>query len=88
MANIKSQIKRNITNLKAFHRNRSIKSKLHTLNKKVRNYCKENNYQNANEVLSEAFKTYDKAVAKNIIKKNNAADKKSKLQKLVNSIKK
>lgn len=88
MANIKSQIKRNITNLKAQKINKACKSKLKTLTRKIKEYCKQNDLINAKKTLSEAFKSYDKAVKKRIITKNFAANKKAKLHILVNCINK
>ena len=63
MANIKSQIKRIGTNLKAQERNKAVKSELRTAVRAAR------------EAIASGDK--DKAVSKGVIHKNNAANKKS-----------
>ena len=63
MANIKSQIKRIKTNLKAQERNRAVKSELKTVVRFAR----------------DAIASGDKAVSKGVIHKNQAANRKSAL---------
>ena len=69
--------------------NKSYKSTVRTLTKKTfvncEKYTKEPNLDNENLVksLSEAFSLIDKAVKKNVLHKNNGANKKSRINKLV-----
>jgi len=82
--NIKSAIKRVRISKKKTLQNSMRKSILKTNIKK----CKQaiaNNEPNAVEALKLAIKTIDKAAAKNIIHKNTAARKKSKLVKALNA---
>ena len=71
MANIKSQKKRIITAEKARQRNKAVRSELKT----------------AQAAANKAGRLLDKAASKGIIHKNQAAQRKSGAQKLVNSIK-
>ena len=90
MANNKSAKKR----IQVAERNRlvnkSYKSSLRTLTKKTLAYCEkykqEPNSDNKDLVLvsvNEAFSLIDKAVKKNVLHKNNGANKKSKINKVV-----
>ena len=70
--------------------NKSYKSTVRTLTKKTivncENYKKDPNTDNKDLVqlsVNEAFSLIDKAVKKNILHKNNGANKKSKINKLV-----
>ena len=70
--------------------NKSYKSSLRTLTKKTlancEKYKQEPNSDNKDLVLfslNEAFSLIDKAVKKNVLHKNNGANKKSKINKLV-----
>ena len=70
--------------------NKSYKSTVRTLTKKTLENCekykKEPNDENKNLVktsLNKAFSLIDKAVKKNVLHKNNGANKKSKINKLV-----
>ena len=72
--------------------NRSYKSTVRTLTKKTLENCakykKEPNDDNKNLVitsLSKAFSLIDKAVKKNVLHKNNGANKKSKINNYVKS---
>ena len=78
MANIKSQKKRIITAEKARQRNRAVRSELKTAVKGVRAAVEAGNAEDAQ---------LDKAASKGIIHKNQAAQRKSGVQKLVNTIK-
>ena len=84
MPNIKSAIKRvKITEAKTL-KNTMKKSALKTTLKK----CKEaiaKNDTSAADVLKVTFKSIDKAAAKNILHKNTAARKKSRLQLALNA---
>lgn len=86
MANIKSQKKRILTNEKARLRNRAVKSELKTAVKKVRDFAEAGNKAEAQAAALVASRLMDKAVTKGIIHKNQAANRKSGLQSLVNSI--
>ena len=93
MANTKSAKKR----IQIAERNRlinkSYKSTVKTLTKKTLENCakykKEPNEDNKNLVitsLSKAFSLIDKAVKKNVLHKNNGANKKSKINNFVKSV--
>ena len=73
--------------------NKSYKSTVRTLTKKTLENCekykKEPTEDNKNLVktsLNKAFSLIDKAVKKNVLHKNNGANKKSKINKLVKNI--
>ena len=83
MANIKSQIKRNTTNEKARLRNRAVKSELKTYTRKVKAAVSTGDAEVAGEALKAASRKLDKAVSKGVIHKNQAANRKSGLAKLV-----
>lgn len=86
MANIKSQKKRNRTNEKAHARNKACKSELKTALRRVREAVAEGNHELAQARANYACKLLDKANGKGIIPKNQAANKKSGIQKLVNTL--
>ncbi|GAA3009807.1 30S ribosomal protein S20 [Kitasatospora albolonga] len=83
MANIKSQIKRNKTNEKARLRNKAVKSSLKTALRKAREAAVAGETEKAAELAKVASKALDKAASKGIIHKNQAANKKSAITKLV-----
>jgi small subunit ribosomal protein S20 len=78
MANIKSQIKRNKTNEARRLRNKAVRSEIKT-RVKVAVSVAADSPEEANEALRTAIKRLDKAAAKGIIHKNQAANRKSKL---------
>ena len=86
MANIKGQMKRNLTNEKRRLRNASFKSGLKTAIKEVETAVADNNKEAALTALSTANKKLDKSVSKGINHKNYVARQKSRLAKLVNSL--
>lgn len=86
MANIKSQIKRNITNEKARQRNSAAKSALRTASKKVKLAVEAKDLKLAEELLVKAFSLIDKSVSDGVQHKNTAARQKATLANLVNSI--
>ncbi len=86
MANIKSQIKRNKQNEKARLRNKAVRSELKTAVKRVQQAVAAGDVDLAQERVSRAYKLLDHAAAKGIIHKNQAANRKSGVQKLVNKI--
>ncbi len=87
MANIKSQKKRIRTAEKARMRNRAVRSELKTLVKHVRTAVEEGDAEAAQAAASRAYKRLDQAASKGIIHKNQASNRKSGVQKLVNSLK-
>ena len=83
MANIKSQIKRNKTNLKAQERNRKVKSELKTLIRKTREAVVAGDKAAAETALKTASVKLDKAVSKGVVHKNQAKNRKSAIAKKV-----
>lgn len=86
MANIKSQKKRIITNEKSRLRNRAYKSQLKTAIRAVREAVTANKPEEAQELALKASRLLDKAASKGVIHKNQAANRKSGVMKLANSI--
>jgi small subunit ribosomal protein S20 len=86
VANIKSQKKRNKTNEKARLRNRAIKSELKTATRAVHDAVAAGNGEQAQEKARVAGRLLDKAVSKGVIHKNQAANRKSGIAKLANSV--
>ena len=82
MANIKSQMKRILTNEKRHQRNKSVTSELKTRIKKA-DAAAITGADDSAEKLRRAVKALDMAAAKGIIHKNQAANRKSKLMKRV-----
>ena len=87
MANIKSAKKRILVNQTKAERNKAIKSSVKTAVKKVRVAIEAQDKEAAKAALLNATTVIDKAASKGIIHKNQAADRKSGVQKLVNSMK-
>ena len=77
MANIKSQIKRILTNQKATDRNKAVKSEVRSAVRAAREAIASGDKVKAAEAVSFAGKKLDKAVSKGVIHKNQAANKKS-----------
>ena len=77
MANIKSQIKRNLTNEKARLRNKAVKSSLKTAIRRFRTAADAGEREAAVTAMRDASRALDKAVGKGVIHKNQAANKKS-----------
>jgi small subunit ribosomal protein S20 len=86
VANIKSQKKRNKTNEKARLRNRAIKSELKTATRAVHDAVAAADTEVAQEKAKLACRLLDKAVSKGVIHKNQAANRKSGVAKLANSV--
>jgi small subunit ribosomal protein S20 len=78
VANIKSQIKRNRQTLKRQARNKSVRSELRTRTKRAVTAI-ESGAEDSEEALRLAIKRIDKAAAKGVIHKNQAANRKSRL---------
>lgn len=80
MANIKSQKKRILTNAKAQERNKAVRSELKTrIKTAVKVSTAEPGTDASADALRQAMKRLDKAAAKGVIHKNQAANRKSKL---------
>ena len=86
MANIKSQIKRIRTNEKRRQRNLAVKSELKTLVRRTREDVEAGDKEAAIEALRIASRKLDKAVSKGVIHRNQAANRKSKLARRVQSL--
>ena len=86
MAIIKSQKKRIKTAEKARIRNKAIRSELKTYVKKVRAAVEAGDVEAAQVAANAACRKLDKAASKGIIHKNQAAKRKSGVQKLVNTL--
>lgn len=86
MANIKSQIKRIRTNEKRRQRNQAVKSELKTYVRKTRELVEAGDKEGAAQALAAASRKLDKAVSKGVIHRNQAANRKSKLARRVNSM--
>ncbi len=83
MANIKSQIKRILTNKKAQERNKAVRSELKTAIRATRAAITAGDKDKAVASLAVASKKLDKAVSKGVVHKNQAANKKSAIAKQV-----
>ncbi len=81
MANIKSQIKRNKQNEKRRIRNRTFLGRARTYLKKARVEIEQKNVDEARQATLVAISELDRAAAKGVIHKNNAARRKSRLMK-------
>ena len=81
MANIKSQIKRVKTNEKAYQRNKSVSSSIKTAIRKFRDVVAKGDAAATTTELRAASKALDIAVAKGVVHRNTAANKKSSMAK-------
>jgi small subunit ribosomal protein S20 len=79
VANIKSQIKRNLTNAKRTARNKAVKSELRTHVRNAREAIEAGDKAKATELVAVANRKLDKAVSKGVIHSNQAANRKSAL---------
>jgi small subunit ribosomal protein S20 len=86
VANIKSQIKRNRQNEAAHERNKAVKSALKTAVRKFREAAAAGNADEAKAHAASAGKALDKAASKGVIHKNQAANRKSAIQKKAASL--
>jgi small subunit ribosomal protein S20 len=86
LANIKSAIKRNRQNEKRRAHNRVYRGATRTQIKKARVALAEGNKEQATVEINLAIKKLDRAAAKGIIHKNNAARRKSRLMKHLASL--
>jgi small subunit ribosomal protein S20 len=81
VANIKSQIKRVKTNNKAQARNKSVSSSIKTAVRKFREAVVKGDAATTTAELRAASKALDIAVAKGVLHRNTAANKKSSMAK-------
>ena len=86
MPNIKSQEKRDRQNIKRRTKNKLLKTRIKTDQKKLAEAVKSKNIEEAEKNFNILSKHLDKAVKKSAVHKNFSANKKSKAAKLVNSI--
>ncbi len=86
MPNIKSAKKRVLVTEKKAMQNKAIKSALKTQIKKFVAAVNAGDKELATSLLPETFSAIDSAVSKGILHKNNAANKKAKLSKKLNSL--
>ena len=86
MANIKSQIKRNRQNVAAHERNKSTKSALKSAVRKFRAAADAGDSEQPRQLAQPASRKLDKAAAKGVIHKNQAANKKSAIARRVSSL--
>ena len=84
MANIKSQIKRNRQNEKRRVRNKAVRSELKTRTRQAL-VSAEQGAEHAGEAARLAMKRLDKAAAGNVIHKNAASRRKSRLMRRLNA---
>jgi small subunit ribosomal protein S20 len=82
VANIRSQIKRNRQNERRRLRNKSVRSELRKRTKTAVTAAEQGG-ENSAEMLRLAIKRIDKAAAKGVIHKNQAANRKSRLMRRV-----
>lgn len=84
MANIKSAIKRIDVTRKQTLRNKSKKSELKTLTKKFESAIEDNRLDEASDLLKVLDKKLKKAASKNVLHKNAASRRLSRLQTQLN----
>lgn len=84
---IKSAKKRVKTSEKKRKINKEWKIKLKNTIKEYEAAIEEGNLKKAEELLPETYKIIDKAASHNIIHKNNASRKKSKMKRMLNNVK-
>ena len=86
MANIKSQMKRILTNKKATDRNKAVRSEVKTAVRATREAVVAGDKDKAAAALLVASKKLDKAASKGVLHKNQAANRKSAIAKQVNAL--
>lgn len=79
MPNIKSAIKRVNVNAKKNAENRMVKSQINTVTRKFEDAVNKKDKELATKLYSEVVSTLDKAVSKNVIHKNTASRRASRL---------
>jgi len=88
LANIKSQIKRNKQNQAARLRNRVYRGSARTFLRKALSAIRTEDAEKSQVEVVNAIRALDKAAAKGVIHKNNAARRKSRLMARYNSLEK
>jgi len=86
VANIKSQMKRILTNKKATDRNKAVRSEVKTAVRATREAVVAGDKDKAAAALLVASKKLDKAASKGVLHKNQAANRKSAITKQVNAL--
>src|SRR4051795_1013028 len=86
VANIKSQIKRNRQNEKRRLRNKSVKSSLKTAIRKFHEATTAGDPDKATALLRDASRKLDQAASKGVIHKNQAANRKSAINKKLSTL--
>jgi small subunit ribosomal protein S20 len=86
VANIKSQMKRNLTNERRRLRNKSVKSSLHTAIRAFREAAASGDKDKAADLAQSASRKLDKAASKGVIHQNQAANRKSALALALNKL--
>jgi small subunit ribosomal protein S20 len=86
MANIKSQIKRNRQNEARHERNKAVRSRLKTFSKRFAQAVEAGDRDAAEEAFQATSRALDKAATKGVIHRNNAANKKSRMAKKLQSL--
>jgi small subunit ribosomal protein S20 len=86
VANIKSQIKRNLQNEAARDRNKAVRSALKTAVRRFHEAVDAGKADEAKALAADAGKKLDKAASKGVIHKNQAANRKSALAKKAASL--
>ncbi|MGL4307938.1 30S ribosomal protein S20 [Cetobacterium sp. SF1] len=86
MANSKSAKKRVEIAERNRVRNQAVKSRVKTMAKRVLTAVEANDVEAAKAALSVAYKEFDKAVSKGILKMNTASRKKARLAAKVNAL--
>ena len=86
MANIKSQIKRNLQNERAHRRNKSVKTAVKTSIRRFRTAAESGDAQHARLLARAATRKLDKAASAGVIHKNQAANRKSAIAKRAASL--
>ncbi len=81
MATHKSALKRIRSSAKKYERNRTVRSQVKTHLRKAREAIQTGELEHAREATRVAARTLDKAAAKGVVHKNNAARRKSRLMK-------
>ncbi len=84
----KSSQKRDRQNKKRRERNRVFRGRARSTEKKALTALKEENLEDAKELVPEAVKALDKAAAKGVIHDNNAARRKSRIMKRLSALEK
>jgi small subunit ribosomal protein S20 len=86
VANIKSQMKRILTNKKATDRNKAVRSEVKTAVRATREAVVAGDKDKAAAALLVASKKLDKAASKGVMHKNQAANRKSAMSKQINAL--